>query len=43
MADMVLYGQRVLPRKAFEAGFEFQYPFAHKALTAALKRGNLYG
>ena len=43
MADMVLYGQRVLPRKALEVGFEFQYPSAHEALTAVLKRGNLYG
>ncbi|MDA8234089.1 MAG: TIGR01777 family oxidoreductase [Clostridia bacterium] len=38
MAEMVLYGQRVLPRKALEAGFEFRYPSAEEALTAVLKR-----
>jgi uncharacterized protein (TIGR01777 family) len=37
MADeMLLSGQRVLPKRLLEAGFEFRYPEAEKALNAII-------
>jgi uncharacterized protein (TIGR01777 family) len=39
MADeMLLRGQKVLPRRLLEAGFEFKYPQLEHALTAILSR-----
>lgn len=37
MADMVLNGQRVIPRKLLEAGYKFHYPTAKDALEAIIK------
>lgn len=34
MADMLLGGQRVLPKKLLDAGYSFKYPTADAALTA---------
>ncbi|MCL5291198.1 MAG: TIGR01777 family oxidoreductase [Actinobacteria bacterium] len=36
MADLLLNGQRVLPRKALEMGYEFQFPTARSALEEVL-------
>jgi len=35
-ADLILYGQNVLPRKLLDNHFKFQYPSLHKALTQLL-------
>jgi uncharacterized protein (TIGR01777 family) len=41
MADeMLLSGQRVLPERLIEAGFEFKYPEIDKALNAILRKGS---
>lgn len=37
MADVVLHGQRVLPTRLSEAGFEFRYPKVEAALEALLR------
>ncbi|HYO54816.1 MAG TPA: DUF1731 domain-containing protein [Archangium sp.] len=34
MSEVVLEGQRVLPRRALEAGYRFQYPELPGALRA---------
>jgi uncharacterized protein (TIGR01777 family) len=36
--DVILKGQRVIPRRLLEAGFRFQYPTLKEALTDILKR-----
>lgn len=38
MAVMVLSGQRAIPRRLLELGFQFQYPTAREALKDMLKR-----
>lgn len=38
-SELVLRGQRVLPRKAVGAGFQFQHPELAEAVRAALKTG----
>jgi len=38
MADMVLQGQRVIPRKLMAAGFQFRYPALPEALRELLHR-----
>ncbi len=38
MAGMLLTGQRVIPKRALEAGFSFKYPELGPALEAILKR-----
>ena len=41
MADeMLLSGQRVLPERLIDAGFQFKYPEADKALSEILRKGN---
>jgi uncharacterized protein (TIGR01777 family) len=40
MADLILTGQRVVPARALELGFEFQYPVLDAALRDALSRGS---
>jgi hypothetical protein len=37
MADVVLHGQRALPRKLSAAGYEFKYPEVESALQAILR------
>ena len=37
MAELLLTGQRVLPRAALSAGFRFRYPALHEALAACFK------
>lgn len=37
MADLLLYGQNVVPQRLLEAGFQFQYPKLSSALKHALK------
>lgn len=37
MADMVLFSQRVIPQKLFQAGFVFRYPDLTRALRAILQ------
>jgi hypothetical protein len=32
MADMLLNGQRVIPKKILDAGFEFQFPILKEAI-----------
>ena len=36
MADMLLHGQRVIPKKLLNAGFEFKFPELRPALENAL-------
>lgn len=36
MADMIVYGQRVVPKKVVDAGFEFRYPNLKSALVDSL-------
>ncbi len=36
--DVILKGQRVIPRRLLAAGFQFQYPALREALTDILKR-----
>jgi uncharacterized protein (TIGR01777 family) len=38
MAEMLLHGQRVVPKKAINAGFEFRYPNLRLALEDVLKK-----
>ena len=38
MSEMLLTGQRVIPRKAQEAGFFYQYPDIRKALEDILSK-----
>ncbi|MDH5201864.1 MAG: TIGR01777 family oxidoreductase [Nitrospirota bacterium] len=38
MADMLFNGQRVLPKKMIDAGFEFRFPTLHKALEEIIQR-----
>jgi hypothetical protein len=38
MADLITTGQRVLPRKAQELGYEFRFPELEPALRDLLKR-----
>ncbi|APO95485.1 TIGR01777 family oxidoreductase [Xanthomonas vesicatoria] len=38
MADLLLISQRVLPQRALDAGFRFQYPQLEPALRAILQR-----
>ncbi len=33
MADLLIYGQRVMPKKLLDEGFEFAYPHLNKALA----------
>lgn len=40
MADMLLNGQRVVPKKAIDAGFEFQFPMLGSALKDVLDKRN---
>jgi len=40
MSEMLLTGQRVVPRKAQEAGFSFQYPDIRKALEEILRENS---
>ena len=40
MADMLLHGQRVVPKKAIDAGFEFQFPMLGSALKDVLDKRN---
>ena len=40
MADMLLHGQRVVPKKAIDAGFEFQFPMLESALKEVLDKRN---
>lgn len=40
MSAMLLLGQRVVPKKASEAGFEFQFPKLRLALEDVLKKRN---
>ena len=37
MADLLLYGQNVVPQRLLEAGFQFQYPKLSSALKHALR------
>ncbi len=39
MADVLLYGQNVVPTRLLEAGFEFRYPDISSALSHCLKPG----
>lgn len=41
MAEMLLYGQRVVPKKVIDAGFEFRFPELRYALVNAVGAGNL--
>jgi len=34
MSDILLYGQRVVPKRLLEAGFQFRYPQLSQALNA---------
>jgi NAD dependent epimerase/dehydratase family enzyme len=34
MSDILLYGQRVVPKRLLEAGFQFRYPQLSQALHA---------
>jgi NAD dependent epimerase/dehydratase family enzyme len=36
MAEMVTQGQRAVPRRALELGYEFRHPELDEALAAAL-------
>jgi Predicted nucleoside-diphosphate sugar epimerase len=36
MADMLLHGQRVIPKKLLNAGFEFKFPKLRSALENAI-------
>jgi len=36
MAEMLLHGQRVIPKKLLNAGFEFKYPKLRPALENAM-------
>lgn len=38
MADILLKGQRVVPKKAMELGFQFRYPRLEEALEAILRK-----
>lgn len=38
MSEMLLNSQRVIPKKAIDAGFEFQYPNLRAALESILKK-----
>lgn len=38
MAEMLLTGQRAIPKKLLEAGFTFQYPLLEQALTSILRK-----
>lgn len=38
MADLVVYGQRAIPRRALELGFSFRHPRLDEALESALRR-----
>ncbi|MDP8924974.1 MAG: TIGR01777 family oxidoreductase, partial [Chloroflexota bacterium] len=38
MADLVVYGQRAVPRRALELGFAFRHPDLDEALESALRR-----
>ena len=40
MAEMLLYGQRVIPKKIIDAGFEFRFPELRFALGDALENRN---
>lgn len=40
MADMLLHGQRVVPKKAIDAGFKFQFPKLGSALKDVLDKRN---
>ena len=40
MAEMLLHGQRVVPKKAIDAGFEFQFPKLKSALEDVLGKRN---
>lgn len=37
MADMITTGQRVIPRKALDLGFQFKFPTIERAIKAILK------
>ena len=37
MADLLLSGQKVAPKKALDAGFKFDFPSLEPALTDLLK------
>ena len=37
MAEMLLYGQRVVPKKLIDVGFKFQFPELRSALKNALE------
>ena len=39
MADAIVTGQRVLPAKAHELGFEFRYPLLEPALREVYQPG----
>jgi NAD dependent epimerase/dehydratase family enzyme len=39
MAEMLLTGQRVLPRAALALGYRFRHPSLESALRASLSRG----
>ena len=36
MADMITTGQRVVPRKAQELGYQFKYPVSQQAIRAII-------
>ena len=38
LASVILTGQRVIPKKALEAGYEFKYPEINEALKAIFKK-----
>jgi NAD dependent epimerase/dehydratase family enzyme len=41
MADMLLNGQRVIPKKILDAGFEFQFPALRETLKEIFQRKNI--
>ncbi|HEW81174.1 MAG TPA: DUF1731 domain-containing protein, partial [Nitrospirae bacterium] len=40
LASLLLTGQRVIPEKILEAGYEFKYPTIDEALTAIFQKSD---